>query len=474
MDGTNGIEDPLLDNDHSQDFINKKAQINQSFSSENGPQSLSESLSENLSDQTSNFKGNDDTTKIIIEDDLNHISLSKELFDQWRLYRLLYSVIAVLAIGPAMIDYEQRFSADRKGDTCKQVEGVGIKWRIFSMLLSFAAIFFMVAYRISYFEWKRHHPKTFKELPPMIKYHLIEYLNLRKPFTAAQYLGDEVPVTVFLLLIFPYPGIDFTFTIPQQIKYQEIRICYYFSEILYSIMFLRFYLLVTGIFNYGKYFNPIAVRIGEKYNIKVTSNYAIKCYVNKKPLNMLLFLFLIPAVFVFGLIMRIFERPLMEPDMDFDYVGNAWWNIIITMTTVGYGDTYPSTNLGRVIVALSAFWGGIILSLTFSTMSSFLQLKTNEQKALNSIIISSVACDAISSVMSTRKKENSGKNLWGKIRERLIVLKEYRLELTNQDQLSESTENISIKLASLEKKTEKIKLLLEELHKKVDSKLSID
>ena len=330
----------------------------------------------------------------------------------------------------------------------------------------------MIAYRISYFEWVRHHPKTFKDLPPMIQYPLIEYLNLRKPFTAAQYLGDEVPLTIVLLLIFPYPGIDFTFTIGQQINYQNHNICYYFSEILFAIMFLRCYLLVTGIFIYGKYFNPIAMRIGEKHGVVVTSNFAIKCYVNRKPLEMLLFLFLIPAVFVFGVIMRIFERPLMMPNMDFDYIGNAWWNIIITMTTVGYGDTFPYTNLGRFIVALSAFWGGIILSLTFSTMSSFLQLKPNEQKALNNIIITDVACEAISTVISSKKKDE--KNLWGKARERLIVFKEYRTELMNKDIATESTENISIKLFELEKKTEDIKKLIDMLHAKVDSKLNLE
>ena len=372
-----------------------------------------------------------------------------------------------------MIDYEYRYPKDRTMDTCIE-EDVSVKWRVMSMILSFVSIFLMIAYRMNYFEWVRHHPKTFKDLPPMKQYPLIEYLNLRKPFKASDYLGDEVPLTIFLLILFPYPGVDFKIYIPQQINYVDVDICYYFSEFLYAIMYLRFYLLVTGIFNYGKYFNPIAMRIGEKHGVRVTSNFAIKCYVNRKPLVMLLFLFLIPAVFVFGLIMRIFERPLHSEKNDFDYVGNAWWNIIITMTTVGYGDTFPTTNCGRLIVAISAFWGGIILSLTFSTMSTFLQLKSNEQKALDKIIITNVACEAISSVVSGKKNAKSGgstKDLWGKIRGKLSALKEYRQELMFQDQLTESTDSISLKLFELEIKTDKIKKLLSELHAKVDSRL---
>ena len=105
-------------------------------------------------------------------------------------------------------------------------------------------------------------------------------------------------------------------------------------------------------------------------------------------------------------------------------------------------------------------------------MSSFLQLKPNEQKALNNIIITDVACEAISTVISSKKKDE--KNLWGKVRERLIVFKEYRTELMNKDIATESTENISIKLFELEKKTEDIKKLIDMLHAKVDSKLNLE
>lgn len=39
------------------------------------------------------------------------------------------------------------------------------------------------------------------------------------------------------------------------------------------------------------------------------------------------------------------------------------WCIIITMTTVGFGDFYPSTHLGRFIGVLACFWGTFLVSL---------------------------------------------------------------------------------------------------------------
>ena len=43
------------------------------------------------------------------------------------------------------------------------------------------------------------------------------------------------------------------------------------------------------------------------------------------------------------------------------------WTVFITMTTVGYGDLYPITALGRIVGALSALIGGVILSIIFVT-----------------------------------------------------------------------------------------------------------
>ena len=39
------------------------------------------------------------------------------------------------------------------------------------------------------------------------------------------------------------------------------------------------------------------------------------------------------------------------------------WCIVITMTTVGFGDFYPSTHLGRMIGVMAALWGTFLVSL---------------------------------------------------------------------------------------------------------------
>lgn len=64
-----------------------------------------------------------------------------------------------------------------------------------------------------------------------------------------------------------------------------------------------------------------------------------------------------------------------------DY-GNALWWAVVTVTTVGYGDRYPVTSLGRAVAVVLMLVGiGLIGVLTATVASFFVQEHTDANKA---------------------------------------------------------------------------------------------
>lgn len=72
--------------------------------------------------------------------------------------------------------------------------------------------------------------------------------------------------------------------------------------------------------------------------------------------------------------------------MRLGYYYNAFWAIIVTMTTVGYGDYFPRTIPGRFIIFLVCIIGIFVVSSIVVTITNFLNLDSMESKVLNVIM----------------------------------------------------------------------------------------
>jgi hypothetical protein len=53
------------------------------------------------------------------------------------------------------------------------------------------------------------------------------------------------------------------------------------------------------------------------------------------------------------------------------------------MTTVGYGDIYPKTTMGRVIGVVVALWGLFLVSIFTVTLTNLFSFTTGEKKAFD-------------------------------------------------------------------------------------------
>jgi voltage-gated potassium channel len=75
----------------------------------------------------------------------------------------------------------------------------------------------------------------------------------------------------------------------------------------------------------------------------------------------------------------------VEKGQDLSAWDGVWW-AIVTVTTVGYGDTFPQTDAGRIIAIVVMFVGiGFIAILTAAAAERFLRVQRQERNALEGV-----------------------------------------------------------------------------------------
>lgn len=105
----------------------------------------------------------------------------------------------------------------------------------------------------------------------------------------------------------------------------------------------------------------------------------IKVFYKKAELIFTSLTFIFSLQIVFASLIYLAEHQV--PDTNFTSIPSALYWSIITMTTVGYGDIYPTTCLGRIVAGFTAVSGVILFSLPTAILASgfFEEIKNKEQ-----------------------------------------------------------------------------------------------
>jgi len=122
------------------------------------------------------------------------------------------------------------------------------------------------------------------------------------------------------------------------------------------------------------------------YGCSANTRFAIRALMKSNPATFNLCILFFSIVF-FAQAVRIAEAPLIRitPDMDyFDFL-NSVWAVVLTMTTVGYGDIFPRTGVGRVIMFFCSVTGVVVIALIVTTVQSELQMENSESRAFTVI-----------------------------------------------------------------------------------------
>lgn len=104
--------------------------------------------------------------------------------------------------------------------------------------------------------------------------------------------------------------------------------------------------------------------------------FVVRSLMREKPYTIIMQITLL-CVFIFGYAIRICELPLSRNEENlsvFHNYLNAFWNVIITFSTVGYGDIYVRTFLGRVVIVIVIIFGVFIVSLMVASFQQLIKL----------------------------------------------------------------------------------------------------
>lgn len=116
----------------------------------------------------------------------------------------------------------------------------------------------------------------------------------------------------------------------------------------------------------------------DSYGFTANVRFTYKCMILKSPGITTIFTILV-STFMLAYFLRVFEieyyRQLKM--VDFDSYFQAIWVIVISITTVGFGDLVPYSYMGRIIIMIAAFWGAFLISLMIVTLGQTFELTRN-------------------------------------------------------------------------------------------------
>jgi hypothetical protein len=136
--------------------------------------------------------------------------------------------------------------------------------------------------------------------------------------------------------------------------------------------------MIRFILSMSRFRNSRMQRLCHIYGTEASFMFATKAFKNDSPYIFITFSLTVPLI-ICSYSLRIFERPMIPTSQfDFSSISNCIWCIIITMATVGYGDYFPISNLGRTIGILACLWGVFIVSIFVVTLNGLLEFSRSE------------------------------------------------------------------------------------------------
>jgi hypothetical protein len=211
---------------------------------------------------------------------------------------------------------------------------------------------------------------------------------------------------------------------------------YNLNSLVSIIVTLKCYVILRVYSYFSRWTSDTANSICNKYKVRAGIHFAIKAELKNRPYTMLcLFLLIILAICAFAI--RTFEYYVSQDlttkgEGDLQLLANAAWLILVTMTTVGYGDYFPKSHLGRLVGVVACILGMLLVSLIVVSLAIISDFTGEEKKAYSIIkkinadtTAGEKACEVIKYLMRLRMATL----LKYKLSERFIVITQLKTSI---------------------------------------------
>lgn len=193
-----------------------------------------------------------------------------------------------------------------------------------------------------------------------------------------------------LILIVGSPNIYFDeIYVVASRSFNNYEITFELNVLLLPLLLIRLYKPLKLVLYLNRYYDFRASRVSAMLGQSINLYFAIKCLVSKHPLKVVLINLFI-CIFSFSWLMHAFEGPVFKIALkesptslnNFTNYGNCFWFLIVTTTTIGFGDYYPITNIGRIVTVVAAIVGNIHLSILIYRTVTYFTLNEEELNLL--------------------------------------------------------------------------------------------
>jgi hypothetical protein len=183
-------------------------------------------------------------------------------------------------------------------------------------------------------------------------------------------------------LIAPYhylEGIKYV----EMVEAWDYEVSYEVNDILLWFSFIRIYSLINFSLYSTNFMNPRSQRVCTLHGCDANYMFAVKCLTKNRPYTCLISSLFVTTV-IFGYHLRIFEGPLSDISGQlYTDLPSCMWNVIVTLSSTGYGELYPKSYFGRVVGIIICFWGVFIVSAIVVTVTDLLEFNPREARAFN-------------------------------------------------------------------------------------------